>query len=803
MRQPTSAPSCRHVRAALIPILCWLASAALLFAAALFAASPTPALAAGEGPAAPAAALSTPQLIEQAFVRGEISAEQRLLYLAYAVFEHESLPPQFHSSTPWYGTAVVLELQQAAASPSAAASSYVYSELERLLAPAAATVCGEQDGPNASQSANFRVNYGTIGGGLTIDDYLASLQTAYGALVTDYGWAPVPFCQAGLGGCSAANPWSRYPVQLANLGPSLYGYATTGGGDYTGWVGDNPLTPATETEAYASCLVLNNDYTGFPGSPRMSLDVTTAHEFFHALQFSLGDPAPIEDDLWYEATASYIEDEVQDAVNDNYNYLWPEINVCLGQYTQSPYAYWLFPRYAAEHNGGVNVPGGGEEIMQSFWTNVAAGQGALAAYDAALGVAGANLADTFHNYAIASRFLLSCPAASPFCFEEAAGYLAKAGPVANHGQIAAIGGSYLGSLQNNFAANWIGLPSAGVYSISLTNLSGGGVFHASIVAQVGNDLVVTPFGQLVAGNAEAAVLNYRPPLGAARVVAVITNQQVTAENPAACTSNSYRLTTSEGGVDLVLVGRADPEPVMTGSPLTYTFTLSNRSDITGTAVVLTDTLPGGLAFAAADATQGACSRSGQEVICNLGSLAGSAVATVTLAMTPTTTGVLTNVATVTAAEMDPDASSNTAAVVTAVLPVADLALSMEDAAGPVYTGAPITYTLVLSNAGPDTAPLVVLTDTLPAGMNFVAASASQGDCTSGAGSVVCRLGTLAPGSSASVTLVVTAAQSGVLTNSATVTAAVIDPNAGNNTAAQETTAMLHQLYLPAIARPLP
>ena len=52
--------------------------------------------------------------------------------------------------------------------------------------------------------------------------------------------------------------------------------------------GTNPATSWNDTDAYASCMVLNHDYTGFPSVPQASLDSTTAHEFNHSIQFGLG-----------------------------------------------------------------------------------------------------------------------------------------------------------------------------------------------------------------------------------------------------------------------------------------------------------------------------------------------------------------------------------------------------------------------------------------------------------------------------------------------------------------------------------
>lgn len=79
--------------------------------------------------------LSTPALIEQALANSEITAEQRLLYLAYAIYDHSILPARFHSNVGWFGTAYVKELSEAITSPGVmcSMSPCVQSELRRLL----------------------------------------------------------------------------------------------------------------------------------------------------------------------------------------------------------------------------------------------------------------------------------------------------------------------------------------------------------------------------------------------------------------------------------------------------------------------------------------------------------------------------------------------------------------------------------------------------------------------------------------------------------------------------------------------
>src|SRR5206468_1983633 len=127
---------------------------------------------------------------------------------------------------------------------------------------------------------------------------------------------------------------------------------------------------------------------------------------------------------------------------------------------------------------------------------------------------------------------------------------------------------------------------------------------------------------------------------------------------------------------------------------------------------------------------------------------------------------------VTAGTPDPDHTNNQASTQTTVNPApssADVSVTKSDAPDPVEAGSPLTYGLVVHNAGPDTATGVSLSDPLPAGVGFVSAQASQGSC-GGTTTVTCDLGTLAAGAEATVAIVVTPTGAGTVTNTATVTA---------------------------------
>ncbi len=119
---------------------------------------------------------------------------------------------------------------------------------------------------------------------------------------------------------------------------------------------------------------------------------------------------------------------------------------------------------------------------------------------------------------------------------------------------------------------------------------------------------------------------------------------------------------------------------------------------------------------------------------------------------------------------------------------ADLALTKADFPDPVTAGDNLTYTITVTNNGPDAATGVVVTDTLPSGVTFVSATPSQGNC-SGTATVTCNLGGLNNGANATVTIVVRPAPAAVpsLSNTASVSGTETDPNNANDSDAEGTT----------------
>jgi uncharacterized repeat protein (TIGR01451 family) len=128
---------------------------------------------------------------------------------------------------------------------------------------------------------------------------------------------------------------------------------------------------------------------------------------------------------------------------------------------------------------------------------------------------------------------------------------------------------------------------------------------------------------------------------------------------------------SGGGVtpmaDLMITKSDSPDPATVGSTLTYTLTATNNGPNDATGVMLTDTLPTGVSFVSVTPSQGTCTKL-DAVTCSLGTLASGANATVSLVVTPTTAGSITNTASVSGNETDPNTANNTATQSTAIIP---------------------------------------------------------------------------------------------------------------------------------------
>jgi uncharacterized repeat protein (TIGR01451 family) len=323
---------------------------------------------------------------------------------------------------------------------------------------------------------------------------------------------------------------------------------------------------------------------------------------------------------------------------------------------------------------------------------------------------------------------------------------------------------------------------SGATGVTLTDSLPGGATFVSVTSSTGScsgsATITCALGNLAKGSSATVTLVLRADTsGALADSASVAANEIDLDSS---NDTAAATVTVNAAVDLSVTMTDSPDPVAQGKNVTYTATVANAGPSGATGVTLVDTLPAGTTFVSATASAGSCSGSGP-VTCTLGSLAKGATATVTVVVTANAQGTISNSVSVTSTESDLDASNNAAQESTTVNGLADLALALTASPDPATQGQNLTYTATVTNAGPSDASGVTLTDNPPTGTTFVSATPSIGSCT-GTGPVVCALGNLAKGGTATVAILVTPTSGSPVTDSASVSASETDPAPANNAA---------------------
>lgn len=238
------------------------------------------------------------------------------------------------------------------------------------------------------------------------------------------------------------------------------------------------------------------------------------------------------------------------------------------------------------------------------------------------------------------------------------------------------------------------------------------------------------------------------------------------------------------------LSKSAPASVIAGNQLTYSITVVNNGPSDATNVIVTDTLPAGVTFIS---TSAVCSSGTVTTGCDIGSLANGAsyAFTILVSVASSTAGLITNTATVSSDQLDPNPSDDTASATTTVTASADLSVTKtcKPDTTSALAGTTAFCTMVVTNNGPSDASGVSLTDTIVASTPFTIGTVtkSQGTCsatpgTITSGSVTCSLGTITAGGTATVTVNFSANSGGTIEDTASVTSSTPDPNSANNTA---------------------
>ncbi len=248
---------------------------------------------------------------------------------------------------------------------------------------------------------------------------------------------------------------------------------------------------------------------------------------------------------------------------------------------------------------------------------------------------------------------------------------------------------------------------------------------------------------------------------------------------AVTTNNSSSVVETPQLSDLALTKTVNDTTPNVGDTITYTVQLSNNGPDGATNVQVADALPSGVLFVSARSSQGTYDPG--TGLWNVGTVTTSFAQTLVIQATVVSPEPQTNTATIAHADQFDPMSTNNNASATQTPQRADLALAKGVSDPTPNVGDTITYTVTLSNNGPDVATNVQVTDRLPAGVSFVSAVPSQGTYNSVAG--LWTVNTVTTSAPLTLVLTGTVVDASKVINTATITHAdQFDPDLSNNTA---------------------
>lgn len=214
---------------------------------------------------------------------------------------------------------------------------------------------------------------------------------------------------------------SRYDIYIKNVGSWVYGYTQP-----------DKAQPIGNGKQATSWMAVHNNYRTFPGystRPIEALQVTIAHEFFHAIQFSYDATEsllkPFSDGYnayWMEMSAVYMEESTYDRVNDYYYYLssyLPYVHQSLRSKVPEnyPYGAGLFPIFLAQAFGDSLIKKCWERCADHPYGNFLEG-----AIQEALAEVTGGARDFASVWAEYSRWLYFTGTRKPSFFEEGGSY---------------------------------------------------------------------------------------------------------------------------------------------------------------------------------------------------------------------------------------------------------------------------------------------------------------------------------------------------------------------------------------------
>ena len=238
--------------------------------------------------------------------------------------------------------------------------------------------------------------------------------------------------------------------------------------------------------------------------------------------------------------------------------------------------------------------------------------------------------------------------------------------------------------------------------------------------------------------------------------------------------------------DLTITKNSGAASVVPGAAVPYTIVVTNQGPSAVTGASVSDLGLTNVTWTCVASAGSHCPASGSGVLNALVNLAvgGTATFSVQTLVNPDVQGTITNTTTVAlpTGVIDPTPDTNTASVTLPVAPVADIAVTKTVNNATPTVGATVTFTVTVTNLGPDDATGVQFVDRVPTGLTLLTATPSPGTSYTAA-TGVWDVGHVAVGTQVTLTLATRVDQAEEITNVAARSKAdQFDPKSSNNTA---------------------
>jgi uncharacterized repeat protein (TIGR01451 family) len=236
--------------------------------------------------------------------------------------------------------------------------------------------------------------------------------------------------------------------------------------------------------------------------------------------------------------------------------------------------------------------------------------------------------------------------------------------------------------------------------------------------------------------------------------------------------------------DLAISIADSSDPMAVGGALSYAITITDTGPGDAAGITVLDRLPEGVAFVSASGMGWSCSAVDQDVTCLARAIVVAEPSLITLVVTASAGGAVSNTARVTATTPDANPSNNTATASTTVTAAADLSVAIRDSSDPVLGSTTLRYSIDVTNLGPSTASSITVTNPVPADNVAVTTATGTGwACLVSDQGISCTRPSLPVGAAPTIEIALQASgEAAMLVDTATVASTSSDLVPANNSA---------------------